>query len=96
MAVAALWAAEATSIRLPLEAVQADFAEVVAARKQVGVAVQVQAHRAGELILEDAGLLRRGRGHVSIYTVKEDGWRGMERTRGVEGGEEKGPAGVLM
>lgn len=63
VAVAALRTTEATSIRLPLQAIQAGLAEVVAARKQVGVPVQVQAHGTGELLLQDAALIRQGRGH---------------------------------
>lgn len=69
MAVAALWAAEATSLCLLLQVIQAALAEVVAARKQVGVTVQVQAHWAGELLLQDPGLLRLGEGHAGIHTV---------------------------
>lgn len=56
VAVAALRAADAAALRLPLQVVEAVPAEVVAAGEQVGVAVQVQTHGAGELLLQDAGL----------------------------------------
>lgn len=71
VAVAALWAAEATSFCLPLQVVQAVLAEVVAARKQVGVAVQFQAHCTGELLLQDPGLVGMVEGHLSIHSEDE-------------------------
>lgn len=85
MAVAALWTAEATSICLALQAVQAGLAEVVATWKQVGVPVQVQAHRTGELLLQDATLIRQGRGHDAFLecdlremSYMENGWEGVD------------------
>lgn len=56
VAVTAFWTAEVTPLCLPLQAIEASLAEVVPARKQVRVPVQVQAHRTGELILKDTGL----------------------------------------
>lgn len=50
MALATLWATEATSLCLAFEAADAEEAEVVAARQQVGVLEQVQAHGTGELV----------------------------------------------
>lgn len=67
MGLAALWAAEAASLRLPFEAAEADHAEVVAAWQQVGVNVQVQAHRTCELLLQDTRQLRLGRCHFGIW-----------------------------
>lgn len=63
MAPPALWAMEATFFCMVLHVVQAGLAEIVAAQEQVGVAVHFQTHWAGEVLLQDPGLLQLAEVH---------------------------------
>lgn len=63
VALAALGAAEAAAIGLPLQVLQALLAEVVATGEHVGAAVYVQAQWAGELLLQGLGMARLAQRH---------------------------------
>lgn len=77
----ALRAAEVASFSLAPHVVQAGLAKVVAAREQVGVAVDFQTHWAGEVLMQDSGLLRLAEVHP-VFTQRA--FRRAEKRNGRE------------